>query len=68
MPVVRIEIWEKQSAEFKRNMAKDITKIVTEHVKCPDKAVTVIFEEIPKENWAIGGELACDCFPAPKKT
>jgi phenylpyruvate tautomerase PptA (4-oxalocrotonate tautomerase family) len=26
------------------------------------EAVEIIIHEVPKENWAVGGELACDKF------
>ncbi len=66
MPIVRVEVWENQSREFKKNLAKDITATITRHIPCPEKAVTVIFSEVPKDNWAIGGELASDCFKGAK--
>jgi 4-oxalocrotonate tautomerase len=60
MPIVRVEIWNNESAEFKRKLAQDVTSVVARHIGCPGQAVTVIFTEVPKENWAIGGELATD--------
>jgi 4-oxalocrotonate tautomerase len=60
MPIVRVEIWENQSREFKKNLAKDLTQTIMKHIPCPAQAVTVVFSEVPKENWAIGGELV-DC-------
>jgi len=66
MPIVRVEIWENRSKDFKRSLAKDITQTIIKHIPCPEKAVTVIFSEIPKDNWAIGGELASDCFKETK--
>ncbi|MDD5258341.1 MAG: tautomerase family protein [bacterium] len=60
MPMVRIELWDQNDADFKRKLARDVTKVVAENVKCPEQAVSVVITEVPKENWAIGGELATD--------
>jgi 4-oxalocrotonate tautomerase len=30
---------------------------------CPPEAVTVIIDEIPKENWGAAGELCSERFP-----
>jgi len=38
-------------------VAKAITEVMAENIGCPTQAATVLFNEIPQENWAIGGEL-----------
>ena len=62
MPVVKVEIWEGRSPEFKRNLVKEITRVIVDNLKCPEQAVTVIINDTPKHNWGIGGELASDRF------
>jgi 4-oxalocrotonate tautomerase len=62
MPIVRVEIWDNHTKEFKKNLAKDITQTIIKHIPCPEEAVMVIFTEVAKDNWAFGGELASDCF------
>jgi 4-oxalocrotonate tautomerase len=60
MPMVRIEVWDKNEALSKKKLAKDVTKVVADNVKCPENAVTVIITEVSKDNWATGGEMATD--------
>ncbi len=62
MPIVRIEIWSGRNQEMKRDLARAITDVMVAAVGCPKEAVTILFEEIPKENWVIGGEFCSDRF------
>ena len=62
MPIVRVEMWSGKTQELKKNLAKAITDAVIENVGCETQAVTVIFDEIPKENWVIGGQFCSDLF------
>ncbi|MBN1824018.1 MAG: 2-hydroxymuconate tautomerase family protein [Endomicrobiales bacterium] len=62
MPIVRVEIWEGRNRELKKNLSKDITQAMVKHLGCPEKAVSVVITDVPKDNWAIGGELASDAF------
>lgn len=62
MPIVRVEIWSGENKDLKRNIAKEITDVMVNNVKCPKQAVTIIFDEVPKENWVIGGEFCSDRF------
>ena len=39
-------------------MARSITDAIVEKGSVPAQSITVIFEEVPKESWASGGELA----------
>lgn len=62
MPIVRIDIWSGKNQEIKKNLAKEITDVMVKNVGCPTEAVTIIFEEIPKQNWVIGGQFCSDIF------
>ena len=66
MPIVRIEVWEARTRDSKKKLVKDVTKAVAENVGCPQKAVTVVITEVPKDNWSAGGTLSSDCFKDPK--
>jgi 4-oxalocrotonate tautomerase len=59
-------MWSGRSEECKVNLAKAITDVVVEQLGCPKQAVTVVVEEIPRENWMIGGQ-SCGEPPADKK-
>jgi len=55
MPVVRAQFWSGANAETKNAIAASITEVLVQHLSCPPAAVTVILEEIDKEDWFIGG-------------
>jgi 4-oxalocrotonate tautomerase len=60
MPIVKVEMWAGADKELKSNLAKGITDVIVNNVKCPVQAVTIIFNEVPKENWVIGGKFCSD--------
>ena len=60
MPFVRVSMWEGRPKEQKVDPAKRITEAVTAAVGAPAEATTVIFEDVAKEDWVIGGTPASD--------
>lgn len=60
MPVVKVSWLEGRSKEQKDELAKAITEVVTRIGKTKAESTTVIFEDVPKENWAKAGVLASD--------
>ncbi|MFH1783436.1 MAG: 2-hydroxymuconate tautomerase [bacterium] len=60
MPIVTIEMFEGRSVEQKKKTAKEVTKVVAGGVGCTENDVIVLFRDIPKQNWAMGGELASE--------
>ncbi len=60
MPVLRVSMWKGRTHEQKAELAKALTNVVTEILKAPPEATTIIFEEVDKENWAKGGNLVSD--------
>jgi len=61
MPVVQVTVWSGISEEAKKKVAEGMTKVLTE-LGIPKEAVTVIYYEIPKANWATGGDLHSEKF------
>lgn len=55
MPVVRAQFWSGASTESKNAITADITDVMVAHLSCPRSAVTVILDEIQKDDWYIGG-------------
>jgi 4-oxalocrotonate tautomerase len=55
MPVIRAQFWSGATTESKNAIAASITDVMVRHLSCPPEAVTVILEEIDKEDWFIGG-------------
>ncbi len=60
MPIVRVEMWPGRTHEQKAELAKAITDAVVRIAKTTPEATTVVFTDVPKENWAQGGKLASD--------
>lgn len=60
MPFIQIKIWEGRTKEEKARMAKYITEAVVHAIEVPPEVVTVVFQEVPKENWAVAGKLSSE--------
>ena len=57
MPVVTIEWYEGRSPEQKKEIAEKVTAAVSEVGVCPADQVWIKFVDLPKSEWAIGGEI-----------
>jgi len=57
MPILRVSLWSGRTKEQKAALAKALTETMVLVANVPPQAVTVQIEELPKENWATGGEL-----------
>lgn len=57
MPVIRVSMWTGRTQEQKAALAKAFTDSFVEITKAKPEVVTIIFEEIEKNNWAQGGTL-----------
>ncbi len=55
MPVVRVTFFEGRSAEQKREIAEVITDALVRIAGSKRHAVNVIFDNIAREDWVIGG-------------
>ncbi len=62
MPIVRVEMWAGADKEVKGKIAKGLTDVMVENLRCPVDAVTILFNEIPKDQWVIGGRFCSDTF------
>ena len=60
MPIVRVEMWPGRTHEQKQKLARAITDAMVEIGKTTPEATIVVFEDVPKENWAQSGVLASD--------
>nr|WP_161879574.1 2-hydroxymuconate tautomerase [Alkalibacterium sp. MB6] len=56
MPIVHVEMIEGRTKEQKEALVKDIVKAVETHTNAKKEAVTVIINDIKKENIATKGE------------
>jgi len=55
-------MWAGRTKEQKAELAKALTDTMVEVGKVPAQAVTIQFEDLPKENWATAGKLHTELF------
>jgi 4-oxalocrotonate tautomerase len=60
MPIVTIQMWEGQSVDNKRAMARGITDFLTPYMNNKPESIHIVFQEVPLESWASGGQLSAD--------
>ena len=56
MPFVRISMFPR-TAEVKKALAKELTQVISKHCNITDDHTWIVFEDVPKDHWAQGGEL-----------
>jgi len=56
VPLVQVTVWSGMSDEAKKKLVELVTKAF-EELGVPREAVEVIIYEVPKSNWATGGQL-----------
>jgi 4-oxalocrotonate tautomerase len=61
MPVVQVSVWAGMSEENKKKLVEGITKVI-EELGVPREAITIIIYEVPKTDWASGGQLHSEKF------
>ncbi len=59
MPIIEVKLWEGRTREQKAELARRLTDVTVEVVGCPRPAVSIVFQDYAKCDWAEGGEL-CD--------
>ena len=63
MPVIRVELFDGRSVEQKRALAEALTRETARIAKCDPGSVHVVFQDVRKEDWAVGGQLSSDKYP-----
>lgn len=58
MPFITIKLLEGRSVEQKRKAAKEIAEVASKHLGAPKERIHVIFEDLKREDYAPGGEIA----------
>ena len=58
MPVVNISLYAGRTDEQKAALAKAVTKAISATAGIPDSATTIIFHDVEKSDWSIGGVMA----------
>ena len=58
MPVVQISLYEGRTPEQKAVIAEAVTKAISKSAGIEDSATWIIFNDVPKHDWAMGGVLS----------
>lgn len=62
MPIITIKLAKGRTVEQKRDLAKAVTDAAVSSIDVKPEWVTVLIEELDRENWASGGQLHSDKF------
>lgn len=60
MPIVRVEMWSGRTLAQKKELARVITDAMVNIAHTTAEATIIVFEDIPRENWAQAGKLASE--------
>jgi len=58
MPFLHVHIMEGRSEALRAELIEALTNTVCDVLGSPPDAVRILIDEIPKENWGIGGKSA----------
>lgn len=57
MPVITVEWLEGRSPQQKQQLAKALTNALVDIAKAPPEQVWIVFRDVRRGDWAMGGEL-----------
>ena len=57
MPTYRVEMFEGRTAEQKKKLVAEITRVTVEVLGGSPNSIDVIITDVKRENWATGGKL-----------
>ncbi|MDO8360949.1 MAG: 4-oxalocrotonate tautomerase [Devosia sp.] len=60
MPMIKVELLKGRSFEQKREFAEVVTREAARILKCGPDVVDVVFRDIERHDWAVGGKLESD--------
>ena len=63
MPIIRIEMFSGRSREQKRSLVRELTETYVRVAGGKPEAVTIILQDVDKEDWAVAGALMVDKYP-----
>lgn len=56
MPVIHVEMWKGRTVEQKNELSRAIIDSMVNIIKVRPESVQIIFSDVEKENWIIGGK------------
>jgi len=60
VPIIKIDLFEGKTVDQKRRAAKGITDVCCSEFGLSPESVRIIFNDMKKEDFAVGGKLSCD--------
>lgn len=57
MPVIRIEMLSGRSRDQKKALAEAFTREMAAIAKCAPEAIQIVFADVDRGDWAVGGVL-----------
>ncbi len=57
MPFVEVKLYEGRSQEQKQQLIDKITEAFVEIAGTPKEHVWIVFRDVPRDQWAMGGKL-----------
>jgi len=60
MPIIHVHLFEGRTVDQKRNCAKEMTDAIVKTLTCPVDHVRIIFHDMKKTDFSVGGELVAD--------
>lgn len=58
MPVIKVDMWPGRGRDVKRELIEKLTQTTCDTLDIPAEAVTVILNEVDKDNWGMNGAQA----------
>jgi 4-oxalocrotonate tautomerase len=60
MPIIQVQMLEGRTADQKRALVRELTDAFARTCGGDASAIRVLLHDMPKGNWAVGGELLSD--------
>jgi 4-oxalocrotonate tautomerase len=63
MPIIRVEMYKGRTREQKRALARELTDTFVRVLGGKPEGVTILMQDVEKEDWAVAGALMADKYP-----
>ncbi len=60
MPIIQVHLFEGRTVDQKRKCAKEVTDAIVRTLSCPVDHVRIVFEDMKKTDFSVGGVLVAD--------
>jgi 4-oxalocrotonate tautomerase len=57
MPILRLEMLAGRTPEQIAELADVLTRETARIAKCPEADIQIVFDEVARSNWAVGGKI-----------